>query len=169
MDQALSDGTTALLDQAAGICERRGARLTPLRREVLALVLDSAKPAGAYDLLDQLRTSHKGAAPPTVYRALDFLCEHGLIHKVERLAAFVGCVHPPEDDHQHHAGRFLICTRCGRVTEFEDSSIEKALHKAALRSGFVQQRATIEVEGLCAVCAEAASGRVTPGIENNSH
>ncbi|NPD67656.1 transcriptional repressor (plasmid) [Lichenicola cladoniae] len=158
MEQVLSVETKMLLDQAARICERRGTRLTPLRREVLGLVLESGNPARAYDLLDRLKTSHKSAAPPTVYRALDFLCEHGLIHKVERLAAFIGCIHPSEDEHHDHVGRFLICTQCGGVMEFEDRSFEEALRHAVTPSGFVPSRATIEVEGICAICTEAASG-----------
>ena len=74
------------------VCEQRGAKLTELRRHVLGLILDAASPTGAYDLLDQLRQTRRGAAPPTVYRTLDFLLEQGLIHRVERLSAFVGCV-----------------------------------------------------------------------------
>ena len=115
--------TTALLERVEAACDRRGVRLTELRRQVLGLVLDSAKPAGAYDLLEKLRPHHHGAAPPTVYRALDFLLEQGLIHKVERLSAFVGCLHGVEehdDEVHHHAAQFLICRRCGQVTELND-------------------------------------------------
>ena len=74
------------------VCQQRGANLTELRRHVLGLILDAASPTGAYELLDRLRQTRRGAAPPTVYRTLDFLLEQGLIHKVERLSAFVGCV-----------------------------------------------------------------------------
>ena len=79
------------LDRAAALCARRGAQLTELRWQVLRLVLEAGQPVGAYALLDRLKASRAGAAPPTVYRALDFLVEQGLIHKVERLGAFIGC------------------------------------------------------------------------------
>lgn len=155
---AFSERTAILLSEASLLCDRRGAQLTELRRKVLGLVLDSDKPAGAYDLLDRLRAHHKGAAPPTVYRALDFLLEQGLIHKLERLSAFVGCVHPTEDDHDHHhAAQFLICTRCGRVTELEDNRVNKALVEAARRVGFRLSSSTVEAEGFCAACAAAAA------------
>src|SRR3954452_12703001 len=85
-----SPRTETLLERAGTICEGRGARLTDLRRQVLGLILDAQGPTGAYDLLDRLKTTRIGAAPPTVYRALDFLLEQGLIHKLERLSAFVG-------------------------------------------------------------------------------
>ena len=157
---AFSKKTNTLLSQATKVCDRRGTQLTELRKKVLGLVLESKKPTGAYDLLDQLRALHKGAAPPTVYRALDFLLEQGLIHKVERLSAFIGCVHRHEADHDHHhVAQFLICTRCGQVTELEDARIDKVLIDAANESGFRLISSTVEAEGLCAACAVDAGGR----------
>lgn len=147
----------ALLAQADTICNRRGARLTEMRRHVLGLVLASARPAGAYDLLDKLRVHHKGAAPPTIYRALDFLLEQGLIHKVERLSAYIGCVHGIEADEagHHHAVQFLICTECGQVQELSDTGIGKSLVRAAATSGFTMQASTVEADGVCADCTGA--------------
>lgn len=136
------------LDRAAGLCERRGARLTDLRKQVLTLVLEAGKPIGAYDLLDQLRGQRRGAAPPTVYRALEFLMEHGLIHRVERLSAYVGC---PVHDHVH-AAQFLICAGCGQVQELEDGAIRASLEEAAQRVGFNITGVTVEAEGRCAAC-----------------
>ncbi len=140
----------AQLDRAAALCEARGARLTGIRRDVLQLVLAAPGPAGAYELLDRLRAKRAAAAPPTVYRALEFLQEQGLVHKIERLAAFVGCV----EDHAHNA-QFLICRTCGQVIEMEDSALTEALAAAARRVGFTVARATIEAEGVCAACAAA--------------
>jgi Fur family zinc uptake transcriptional regulator len=147
-----SPRTESLLNRASGICDGRGVRLTDLRRQVLGLILDREAPTGAYDLLDQLRTTRHGAAPPTVYRALEFLLEQGLIHKLERLSAFVGCI--ADEDHDH-AAQFLICRTCGRVTELEDHELAHALEHAAKRLGFTLGKATIEAEGQCASCAKA--------------
>ena len=145
-----SPRTEALLNRAGAICDSHGARLTDLRREVLGLILDAGSPTGAYELLDRLRSTRHGAAPPTVYRALDFLLEQGLIHKLERLSAFVGCI--AEEDHDH-AAQFLICRTCGKVTEIEDHRLAHALDEAAKRLGFTVGKATIEAEGQCAACA----------------
>ena len=145
-----SPGTEVLLNRASRICDSRGARLTDLRRQVLGLILDRDSPTGAYDLLDQLRSTRHGAAPPTVYRALEFLLEQGLIHKLERLSAFVGCI--AEDDHAH-AAQFFICRTCGKVAELEDPELADALEHAARRLGFTLGQATIEAEGQCATCA----------------
>jgi Fur family zinc uptake transcriptional regulator len=143
--------TDTLLSHAGQVCAGRGARLTDLRRQVLGLILDADGPTGAYDLLDRLRSTRRKAAPPTVYRALDFLLEQGLIHRVERLSAFVGCVSHGADLHGH-AAQFLICRRCGQVKEIDDHALADALAQAASRAGFTVGTATIEAEGLCTAC-----------------
>ena len=153
MTAAFSPRTVKLLDHAEAVCEQRGARLTGLRREVLGLVLDAGAPAGAYELLDRLRERRGAAAPPTVYRALEFLQEQGLVHRVERLSAFVGCVEELGHGHDHPA-QFLICRKCGGVTEIEDHELADALAAAAKRVGFAVGGATIEAEGLCEACGK---------------
>lgn len=142
------------LREAEAICLRRGATLTPLRRQVLELVLDTQSPVGAYALLDRLKASRPGAAPPTVYRALDFLLEQGLIHKVERLNAYIGCIdagHGRAHEH-HHPHQFLICRSCGATAEIADHDIAHAIEAAARRAGFALTEATVEIEGTCASC-----------------
>ena len=146
--------TAVMLDRAAERCARRGARLTEIRRRVLALIIDGGGPLGAYALLDRLKAERANATPVTVYRALDFLMAHGLIHKIERLNAFIACADGAEHAHQH-AAQFLICHTCGMVAELEDPSIAEAIKRAAGETGFRPDRATIEVEGSCAACAAA--------------
>jgi Fur family transcriptional regulator, zinc uptake regulator len=155
--------TEILLNRAETICEHRGATLTELRRQVLGMILDAAAPTGAYDLLDRLRRTRRGAAPPTVYRTLDFLLEHGLIHRLERLSAFVGCVAGctanPDAENHAHAAQFLICRNCGRVVEMQDHNVTAVLARVAKEAGFSISNATIEAEGLCSTCRSA----VAPG------
>lgn len=138
------------LDEAAAICARQGAQLTELRRSVLALILTAEKPSTAYQLLDRLKGTRKSAAPPTIYRALDFLIKHRLIHKVERLNAFVACAEA-RDSHRHPV-QFLICSQCGAVTEIEDQAVSKALAHAAHRQGFRPSKVVVELDGICATC-----------------
>jgi len=139
------------LERAAEICERRQVRLTPLRRRVLQAVWSGHKPVGAYDILTTLTNERGTTAPPTVYRALEFLLENGLIHRIESLNAFVGCTKPG----QNHAWQLLICRACGRVAEISDDELEKAVAAAAARAGFTLQRRTIELAGLCFACRNA--------------
>ena len=145
----------ARLDRADALCAGRGARLTETRREVLRLILQAEEPVGAYTLLDQLRALGGSGKPPTIYRALDFLLAQGLIHRVERLNAFVGC---HDDTHPHHAAQFLICKTCSRVTELEDESVQAAIGAVARARGFVPARVTVEVDGVCGACSARAAG-----------
>ncbi|MBV9833429.1 MAG: transcriptional repressor [Alphaproteobacteria bacterium] len=136
------------LTVADRVCGERGIRFTDLRRRVFELVWASHKPVGAYAILETLRTEGLGSAPPTVYRALDFLLEHELVHRIESLNAFVGCAHPGE----HHRGFFLICTQCGNAEELDDERLNTAIAKAADAHGFAARHTTLEVAGTCASC-----------------
>lgn len=151
--------TEMLLNRAEAVCQHRGATLTELRRQVLGMILDAAAPTGAYELLDRLRQTRRGAAPPTVYRTLDFLLEQGLIHRLERLAAFVGCVAgctaDPDGESHAHAAQFLICRNCGRVAEMQDDDVAAVLARVAKEAGFTISNATVEAEGLCSTCRSA--------------
>lgn len=138
-----------LLDRAEALCRQRGARLTPQRRQVLAIVCDAQRPVGAYEILAALRTVVPGAAPPTVYRALEFLVEQGLVHRLETLHAFVGCAHPDEP----HAGQFLICRTCGAVSELEDPVVSRSVQAAAAATGFRTEHPVVEISGRCARCS----------------
>ena len=131
------------------VCDARGLRLTPLRLRVLELVAASEKPVKAYDLLDRLRDGPGIAAPPTVYRTLDFLLEHGFIHKLASINAFVGCHHPGEA----HQVPFLICDACASAIEICDERVSKLLTTQAREHGFTPAGQTLEVHGLCADCA----------------
>jgi Fur family zinc uptake transcriptional regulator len=130
-------------------CDKRGLKLTPLRRQVLELIARERKPVKAYDLLDQLKSEHAGAAPPTVYRALDFLLDHGFIHKLESINAYISCHHPAE----RHAVPFFICDVCESATELCDDKVAVLLDKQAATLGFRPAVRTVEVHGLCARCA----------------
>ena len=136
------------LKKAYRICETRRIRMTPLRKRVLELVWSSHSPIGAYDILGVLHSERGGAAPPTVYRALDFLRDAGLIHRIESRNAFVGCAEPEHD----HAGQFLICRTCGTVAEISDAGLDSAVSGVTSRAGFALERRTIELQGLCPDC-----------------
>ncbi len=143
-------------------CRDRGLRLTPVRAKVLGLIARQGKPIKAYDLLEQLRVDNaradKGAdeesagaaAPPTIYRALDFLLANGFIHKLESVNAFVACHHPST---AQHSVPFLICDRCHSAVELEDMDVVAALDERARALGFMPQAQTLEVHGICARCA----------------
>src|SRR5688572_3022988 len=134
-DHALCHGDA--MAAAERQCAVRGARLTEQRRQVLDLIWRSHAPVGAYTLLDRLREAGVRAQPPTVYRALEFLAENGLIHRIESLNAYVGCAVPSES----HVGQFLICTGCHSAAELDDSDIGTAIAARAQAVGFSVSRA----------------------------
>lgn len=141
------------LAMAQQLCEQEKLRLTPLRKHVLELVWQSHQPLGAYDILAQLETEDgRPAAPPTVYRALDFLLEHGLIHRIASLNAFIGCAYPQ----QTHQAQFLICRLCKLAQELPHSAIDAAIAAEAEQAGFQVEGQIIEVFGLCAPCQAAS-------------
>lgn len=141
------------LSEAETICSRQGLRLTTLRKRVLELVWASHKPLGAYDILAVLSEEDgRRAAPPTVYRALDFLLDNGLVHRIASLNAFIGCSHPQ----QPHHGQFLICRNCQTAIELEQPSISQAIVESAAGVDFSVEGQTVEVVGLCARCRAAA-------------
>lgn len=140
VSQALSDART--------ICQKHNARLTPTRERVLELIWQSHRPLGAYEVLSKLTEDGHKAAPPTVYRALDFLQQQGLVHRIASLNAFTGCTRTGE----RHTGMFLICHACGNVLELKAPAVSAALQEAARDESFKIDEVTLEIAGLCPRC-----------------
>ncbi len=139
------------LDKAAAVCMDRGVRLTELRRRVLEIIWQNHKPLGAYSILEQLRQDGRAAAPPTVYRALEFLLEQGLVHRLASMNAFVGCSRPGHISD----GQFLICRSCGSSAELNDGKLKKVITRNSGSLGFTVEHLMIEVSGLCPHCRRA--------------
>ena len=131
----------------------RGLRLTPVRKRVLAILLESHVALGAYDILRRLGEEGMAAQPPVAYRALDFLMREGFVHKIERLNAFVACCSPAAE----HDPAFLVCRGCRRVAEAEAAAAKAAVAPSAAAAGFAVERAVVEVIGLCPACAESGA------------
>src|SRR6266849_3858313 len=139
------------MDLAEARCGQRGQRLTPIRRKVLAALLGSHKPLGAYDIIERLALKHVRPAPITAYRALEFLRANGLVHRIASRNAFIACVH------DHSAGDlvvFLICEGCGVVGEASSTEVTATLTSAARGVGFVPKAPVIEITGVCTHCIQ---------------
>jgi|SRR5262249_36822295 len=137
------------LAHAEALCAERGQRLTPMRRRVLEILAASHRPLGAYEIMDEV--AHKGArpAPITVYRALEFLREHGLVHRIESRNAFLACVHNHRSD---ALVAFLICERCGAVGEAAAAAVGQTLAAAVKSAGFAPKTSVVEITGVCSHC-----------------
>jgi Fur family transcriptional regulator, zinc uptake regulator len=141
--------TSDVMAIAEAQCSERGRRLTTIRRQVLAELLASHKPLGAYEIMERLAPRGPRPAPITVYRALEFLRDNGLVHRIESRNAFIACVH-------NHAAAdlvvFLICERCGAVGEACSADVAATLGSAAQAAGFTPKSPVIEISGVCTHC-----------------
>jgi Fur family zinc uptake transcriptional regulator len=138
---------------AERVCSGRGQKFTPIRRQVLGALLSSHRPLGAYEVIDELAKTMPRPAPITVYRALDFLMENGLVHRIESRNAFLACAH----NHDETAMvAFLICESCGSVGEILATPLAQSFNEAARSTGFAPKLSVVEITGLCAHCQKSA-------------
>src|SRR3954454_271773 len=150
--------STDAMAVAEALCAERGQRLTPIRRRVLGALLASHKPLGAYEIIDRMAPRGPRPAPITAYRALEFLRQNGLVHRIESRNAFIACVH------NHAAGAlvvFLICERCGAVGEASSADVTATLTSAARAVGFTPKSPVLELTGVCHHCGAACGGVAT--------
>ncbi len=140
----------AAIARAEAHCTARAQRLTPMRRQVLETLLASHKPLGAYEIIDRL-TGKSRPAPITIYRALEFLRDNGLVHRIESRNAFVACVH-------NHGGDdlvvFLICESCGAVGEAPGGAAAEALKVSSRAAGLAPKSPLVEIAGVCSQCRD---------------
>jgi len=146
--QPISEQVSHILQQAERLCVSRNLRFTESRRRILKLICQSSQPVGAYRLLDELREDGVSAAPPTVYRALDFLLENGLIHRLATNNTYLACAHPEK----HHEGVFLVCSQCGNTQEVHTTGVMDSVKRNARVYGFNVEHAAVEVTGYCERC-----------------
>lgn len=146
-------GIIAAVQSAVALCAERGAQMTTLRRAVLEVLWLAGQPVGAYDLMSRLQEKFgRRFAPPTVYRVLDFLLDHGLIARIESRHAFVPCAHPERP----HACVFFVCECCSTSVEMENQELEALMERDARQLGFRIARRVVELQGTCADCGAGA-------------
>jgi Fur family zinc uptake transcriptional regulator len=136
-----------IVKRAEKYCLEQGLRLTAGRRSILERVVSSRRPVKAYDLITAASGGQK-PMPPLVYRALDFWTTHKFIHRIESLNAYTACTHPG----CRHECHIFVCSKCGRVSEICDASLEKQVYRNALAQGFVLEQLRIETSGRCPDC-----------------
>lgn len=141
----------AAISQAEILCKSRNARLTPIRRDVLKVIWQSHQPLGAYAIAEKLNEStERRILAPTVYRAIEFLTELGLIHRIASLNAYMGCPFPGSE----HSDFFMICRKCGGAAECSAEGINSVIADIARRANFQLESQSLEISGLCSQCQE---------------
>lgn len=139
-----------MVRDAQAYCLKHGIRFTEPRRHVLEIIASSEKPVGAYDILAQLGKTMPNPKPPTAYRAIDFLLEHGFIHRIESLNAFLVC----RESHRHEGSQFMICDDCGDVAEAHLCTLPAPLVERTAARGFSVTHWNVELHGRCDSCAK---------------
>jgi Fur family zinc uptake transcriptional regulator len=133
------------VEHAASLCVRKGVRLTALRERAIEALADAGRPVKAYDLLPALGEGDAPAKPATAYRALEFLEDLGLVHRVAGINAFVLCAHGGGA----HVTTLYVCQSCGAA----DERAERGAPSLDPPEGFKVERSVVEHYGLCADCA----------------
>lgn len=139
------------ITQVEQACQHRGLQMTALRRDVATIFAEAGQPLGAYTIIQRLsEAQNRIVAPPTVYRTLDFLVEHGFVVKIESRQVYAPCDHIGHA-HDHH-GIVFSCGKCGRATEVEAAAVDGAIAALAQTLRFKVERKVQEIEGICADC-----------------
>lgn len=144
-------GGESALTAALALCREEGIALTPGRRRILEILAREGRPLGAYDLIERVAAlTGKRPAPISIYRALDFLLENSLVHRLASRNAYLACGHA----HARQAAiAFLICECCGEVLEADSGALSGSLKSLASEAHFSPRAQVMEVTGLCRVCA----------------
>ncbi len=129
----------------------KGLKNTRQREAVANVFFSTDGHISAEDLYLKVVKAHPSIGLTTVYRTLRLLTEAGLA-KQRRFAEPQG-VFEKEDNGRHHD--HLICTRCGKIIEFKEQTIEKMQEAVARRYGFSVTDHKMELYGLCRSCSSA--------------
>lgn len=144
-----------LIEDARLMSLELGERFTAPRENVLRFLLAKQMPQKAYEIIENISIADKSAKPPTIYRALDFLCRIGLVHKIESDASYFVCSHKNQCEHDSHIPLVLICRKCNQVIERHIHQIENLIFDAANEDGFNVDRILIEAHGICGDCRKS--------------
>jgi len=133
--------------------DRAGYRLTEPRRSLAGLVADQDGYFTAAGIVAEARSRDLGVGRATVFRTLEVFEELGVIERVDLPSgehAYVGC----EPVHHHH----VICSRCGRTTEIDDTGLRRVVRDVARQTGFRVDEHRLELFGVCPACLGGQGG-----------
>jgi len=147
-------------EKVAGMLTQRGLRLTRQRRAVLEAVAEAPSSLSPLQVYDAARGSCPELGLTTVYRTLDMLGDMGVLRRVhgpQNCEAFV----PAEAAHGHA----VVCSSCGRATEFTDCDMHAVVAAASRQTGYQITEHFLQLGGLCAECARRTTHTPARGGE----
>ena len=110
----------------------------------------------ADEIYRELKDISPGIGFSTVYRTMKLLCESGLVQ--ERHFGDGEALYENVSSHHDHC----ICTRCGKIVEFENDRIEALQESVAQEYGFRLISHKMELYGLCPDCVKLADKKPQP-------
>lgn len=138
-----------IIKNAENFCIQHGHRFTDPRRFVLEVMAKTKRAMTAYEILEKLGKYLDKPKPPTAYRAIEFWQDHGFIHRIESLNAYILC----DAGHSHDGSQFMICDDCGDVTEAHLCHLPDTLKSKASTENFNVKAWSVELHGQCATCS----------------
>jgi Fur family transcriptional regulator, zinc uptake regulator len=130
-------------------CAKLSLTLTSLRREVLFILWQAKKPVKAYELLAELVKTNSQSKPPSIYRALNYFADKGIVHKIESIQSYTLCCEPQK---QLVSEVLMVCDTCHHVIEIHDPDLQHLVSKLSKENFFSLHDDIIELKGLCANC-----------------
>ncbi|MCS5709365.1 transcriptional repressor [Candidatus Berkiella cookevillensis] len=125
-------------------------KLTSVQALIYHSIQSKTAPQSAYEILDMIRTTLPNAKPMTVYRALSYLEDKGLIHKIRSNSTYTSC----ESTTHEGSALFLICQQCKIVKEINiKQSLLQVLRSLAQEVGFPSLGHSVEITGKCQLCS----------------
>ena len=131
---------------------KKNLQFTPLRRKVFEILSRDHRPLGAYEILGTLGKEGHSSSPPIAYRVLGFLIEHGFVHKIQGLNAFIACSNP----NHNHSPTFVICRKCEKVAEIDEKNSGICFQYPGIED-FRVEKTTVELTGICTSCSDTAN------------
>ena len=137
-------------DRLAGYLAEHGLRFTEQRRSVLRKVFETHRHFTADELCEELERDGTSVSRATVYRTLKHLVECDLVKEVFQCSGRTHYEHIMGHGHHDH----MMCIRCGKVIEFEDSEIEKEQRRICRQHDFTHVEHRLGIRGICSECRE---------------
>ena len=143
--------------QALHTLKHAGLRITKPRKVVIDLLDNSPIPLSAYEIKEKIDSLGEKIDTVSVYRILETLEKHHLIHRLLSSSKVQKCRLSPEsfcDKHQaDHCHHLLVCNQCHTVSEVHCPGANELVQAVQQAAHFQVSSHAIEFYGVCGSCS----------------